>query len=109
MSDEHERLAEKKAALLSAMANPNRLKILLALSRGETSVGNLEQYVELSQSALSQHLAKLRHDKLVSTRRSAQTIYYATRDPRVLKMLSVLDEIFVQNQRAGRHAQSSAK
>jgi len=46
---------------------------------------------------------------LVSTRRSAQTIYYATRDPRVLKMLSVLEEIFVQNQRGGRHAQSSGK
>nr|CAD30329.2 negative transacting factor [Rhizobium etli] len=65
------------AALLSAMANPKRLLILCSLVKGEVAVGVLATQVGLSQSALSQHLSKLRAQKLVKTRRDAQTIYYS--------------------------------
>ena len=63
--------------LLKAMSNQHRLMILCQLVQGEKRVGELEAVVGLSQSALSQHLARLRHDALVKTRRSAQTIYYS--------------------------------
>lgn len=74
---ELERNARKASALLKAMANERRLLILCYLADGERSVGELERMISLSQSALSQHLARLRRDGLVTTRRSAQTIYYA--------------------------------
>ncbi|SRR5690554_6133338 len=64
------------ANLLKALANPHRLQILCALGTGEMAVGELNEIVPLSQSALSQHLAKLRSDGLVETRRESQTIYY---------------------------------
>lgn len=86
--------AETAAALLSAMANPKRLLILLSLLQGERAVGALAQEVGLSQSALSQHLSKLRAKRLVSTRRDAQTIYYSTNSEAVLKVLETLDDIF---------------
>lgn len=75
--------ARKASALLKAMANERRLLILCHLAEGEKSVSELESLVSLSQSALSQHLARLRRDGLVSTRRAAQTIYYslAGREP----------------------------
>lgn len=64
------------AALLKALANPQRLRILCALGSGEMSVGTLNDHVSLSQSALSQHLAVLRQDGLVQTRREAQAVFY---------------------------------
>lgn len=69
--------ARRASALLKAMSNEHRLLILCQLSRGEKSVGELERLIGLSQSALSQHLARLRRDNLVQTRRSAQTIFYS--------------------------------
>lgn len=74
---ELERNARQASALLKAMANERRLLILCYLAEGERSVSELESLVSLSQSALSQHLARLRRDGLVTTRRSAQTIYYS--------------------------------
>lgn len=68
--------AEDAARLMRALSNANRLMILCALSQGELSVGELNRRVPLSQSALSQHLAVLREQSLVSTRRESQTIYY---------------------------------
>lgn len=68
--------AEDAARLLRALANPHRLMVLCALSEGELSVSELNARVPLSQSALSQHLAVLRADGLVATRREAQAIYY---------------------------------
>lgn len=67
----------RATALLKALGNERRLLILCHLTEGERSVGELERLVELSQSALSQHLARLRRDQLVKTRRSAQTIFYS--------------------------------
>ena len=69
--------ARRASTLLKAMSNQHRLMILCQLVPGEKCVGDLEQIVGLSQSALSQHLARLRRDSLVSTRREAQTIYYS--------------------------------
>lgn len=84
------------AALLSAMANPKRLMILCSLVKGEIPVGILAAQVGLSQSALSQHLSKLRAQKLVKTRRDAQTIYYSSSSEPVMKILATLEDIYVQ-------------
>lgn len=81
--------------LLKAIANENRLLILCVLNnQGEKSVGELEAIVGLSQSALSQHLARLRKDGLVVTRREAQTIYYSLTPSPVKDVLGCLQRVF---------------
>jgi DNA-binding transcriptional ArsR family regulator len=82
------------AALLSAAANPKRLSILQLLSQREHCVGELALCVGLSQSALSQHLSKLRRGGLVETRRDAQTIFYSSASTAVEKLLTTLGGIF---------------
>jgi len=84
------------AGLLSAMANPKRLMILCSLVKGEVPVGVLASQVGLSQSALSQHLSKLRAQKLVKTRRDAQTIYYSSTSESVMKVLETLENIYCE-------------
>ncbi len=69
--------ARRASTLLKAMSNQHRLMILCQLVPGEKSVSELERIIGLSQSALSQHLARLRRDQLVRTRRAAQTIFYS--------------------------------
>jgi DNA-binding transcriptional ArsR family regulator len=86
--------SDSAAALLSAIANPKRLLILCNLVNGEVPVGVLANQVGLSQSALSQHLSKLRAQNLVRTRRDAQTIYYSSNSPQVLTLLSALETIY---------------
>ncbi|MEQ1613191.1 MAG: metalloregulator ArsR/SmtB family transcription factor [Hyphomicrobiaceae bacterium] len=86
--------SEEASQLLSMLANPHRLRILCELHKGERSVSSLEQAIGISQSALSQHLAKLRAAGLVATRREAQSIYYSVADERAAKLLPVLYEIF---------------
>jgi len=80
--------------LLKALANSHRLMILCELKDGERSVSALERVVPLAQSALSQHLAKLREGGFVATRREAQTIYYRLADTRVARLIEVLHELF---------------
>jgi len=80
--------------MLTVLANRHRLRILCELHKGERSVSALENVVSLSQSALSQHLAKLREAKIVATRRDAQTIYYSISDARAERLLAVLYDIF---------------
>lgn len=92
-----EQAAREASALLKAMSNERRLLILCHLSRGERSVGELCQLVDISQSALSQHLAKLRADGLVNTRREAQTIYYSLRGEAVQSILDSLYGLYCQN------------
>ncbi|CAN7660734.1 metalloregulator ArsR/SmtB family transcription factor [Rhizobium sp. LjRoot30] len=84
---------ESAAALLSAMANAKRLTILTILVQGENAVGALAAQVSLSQSALSQHLGKLRAMGLVSTRRDAQTVFYSCKSERVKAILDLLEQI----------------
>ena len=92
-----EQQAKHSAALLSAMANPVRLAILMLLVQGEAPVSAIASYVGLSQSAVSQHLAKLRRQHLVTTRRDAQTIYYSSESAAVRAILKTLDEISGSN------------
>ena len=80
--------------LLRALANENRLMILCKLIEGERSVGELVAAVGLSQSALSQHLAKLRADRLVATRREAQTIYYRLASAEATRVMQLLADIY---------------
>ncbi len=84
------------AGFLKLMANGRRLLILCELLQGERSVGDLARAVRLSQSALSQHLAKLRRARLVATRREAQTIHYSLADARVTKVIGALYELYCQ-------------
>lgn len=86
--------ARRASALLKAMGNPHRLTILCHLIHSERSVGELERIVGLSQSALSQHLARLRRDRLVKTRRCAQTIYYSLAGNEAASVLSALYRLY---------------
>ncbi|MCV5689411.1 metalloregulator ArsR/SmtB family transcription factor, partial [Escherichia coli] len=78
-----EKNSAKAVVLLKAMANERRLQILCMLHNQELSVGELCTKLELSQSALSQHLAWLRRDELVATRKEAQTVYYTLKSDEV--------------------------
>jgi ArsR family transcriptional regulator, virulence genes transcriptional regulator len=89
--------AENGSVILKSMANRHRLLILCSLKEREYSVGELEKVVGLSQSALSQHLARLRKDNLVQTRRSAQMIYYQLPDNHARKILESMFAIFVES------------
>ena len=87
--------AVEAAEFLKLLANPQRLLILCRLVvEREMSVGQLEEAGDLSQSALSQHLAKLRDDGLLATRREAQTIYYRIADKNVQRVLALLKDIY---------------
>jgi DNA-binding transcriptional ArsR family regulator len=86
--------ARKASSLLKAMSNEHRLLILCQLVNGEKSVGELVRLVGLSQSALSQHLARLRRDNLVRTRREAQTIYYSVSSDQALAVLEQLYRLY---------------
>ena len=87
----HHAALVQQSDLLSAMGNPSRLAVLRLLASEELPVGILAKKVGLSQSALSQHLAKLRKKKLVSSRRDAQTIYYSCKSKGVQAILATLD------------------
>lgn len=86
--------AGEAEAFLKAIANRYRLMILCELHKGERSVTMLQAAVGLSQSALSQHLARLRSDALVTTRREAQTIYYSLASPRVSQVIGLLYALY---------------
>lgn len=86
--------AEEAAQLLSAMANPKRLLILCNLLDRERSVTELSSIVELEQSPLSQHLARLRALGLVRTRRDGQSIYYRLASQEVSEVLETLYRIY---------------
>ncbi|HYF85080.1 metalloregulator ArsR/SmtB family transcription factor [Azospirillum sp.] len=102
--------ARRASALLKAMCNERRLLILCHLSQGERSVGELEDLVGLSQSALSQHLARLRNDNLVRTRRSAQNIYYSLNGHEAQTIMTTLHGLYcttAENAADGRDGDSA--
>ena len=84
----------KATKVLKAVANEKRLKILYNIKDKELSVGEIEKLVHLSQSAVSQHLAILRADDIVKTRRKAQTIFYQLKDEKTKSVLKLLDDLF---------------
>ena len=86
--------AAAAARLLKLLASEQRLILLCRLSQGESSVGELARHVGLAQSAASQHLAKLRADGLVATRREAQTIYYRLADAAASRVIDLLCDIY---------------
>jgi DNA-binding transcriptional ArsR family regulator len=86
--------AHAAARLLKMLASEQRLLLLCRLVDGEASVGDLATHVGLAQSATSQHLAKMRAEGLVATRRDAQTIYYRLADPAAMRVLDTLCEIY---------------
>lgn len=112
---EFERSAANAAQLLKALANHRRLMMLCALADGERSVGELASEVGLGQSALSQHLARLRKLGILAARRDAQSVYYRVVDPSAARLLETLAAIFcpprrvVNGQRTARRAHVKTK
>lgn len=86
--------AGRACGLLKSMANETRLMILCQLCEGERTVGELLETVPLSQSALSQHLAVLRREELVTTRRNAQSISYSLASGEVRAIIDTLHSLF---------------
>jgi DNA-binding transcriptional ArsR family regulator len=95
--DTMQRNASDAVNLLKGLANESRLMIMCVLSEGEISVGGLNQRIMLSQSALSQHLAVLRDQGLVQTRRESQTIFYRLKDSAALSVIELLHEAYCRS------------
>lgn len=93
-TDDMARVAAEASDVLLAMANPNRLMILCYLLDGESTVTSLAQRVGMSQTAVSQQLARLRAMKLVGTRREAQQIHYSLASDEVARLLGTLYDIY---------------
>lgn len=92
---EFEKKANEVADILRALANERRLMILCQLVEyGEATVGSLVDAVGISQSALSQHLAKMRDEGIVAFRRDAQTIWYRIADVRIEQLFATLHRLF---------------
>jgi DNA-binding transcriptional ArsR family regulator len=95
-------LLAKQAAdvsrVLNLLGNEKRLLILCHLMmQGEMKVGEIVECVNLSQSALSQHLTKLREEGLVEFRRESQTLYYRIADPRIFKLIKLLKKLYCED------------
>lgn len=82
--------------LLKAVSNERRLLILCHLLQGEMSVGEINEKLDLSQSALSQHLALLRRHKLVKTRKEAQTVFYQLNSNEAEQLITLLHTLYCQ-------------
>lgn len=89
-----EESAGRAAGLLRLLSNEKRLMVLCQLADGELSVGDIQSRVGLSQSALSQHLALLRDEGVVATRRDGQTIFYRVADHAAMRIIETLAELF---------------
>lgn len=92
--DELMRNARRASDFLKALSHENRLLLLCLLSEGERSVGDLENILSMRQSAVSQQLARLRYDGLVTARRDGKTVFYSLANDSVRRMISVIYDIF---------------
>ena len=97
------------ARLLKLLASEQRLLLLCRLLEGEASVGDLAEHARLAQSAASQHLAKMRAEGLVATRRDAQTIYYRLDDVAAVEVLGVLRELYAGSARSDGNRRESLR
>ena len=97
MKKELIQVAGNAANLLKTLANSNRLIILGSLMENEKCVGDLEKSLNISQSALSQHLSRMRSEGIVSHRRASQQIFYSVSDDRVKKLVKIILEMFREN------------
>ena len=93
-------MASHACELLKAMANEWRLMILCQLAEGEKTVSELQSLLGLSQSALSQHLAVLRREKIVSARKHAQSVTYSLRGDEATKVMATLHDLFCGRDKA---------
>ena len=91
-------MAAHAVELLKAMANEWRLMILCQLSEGEKTVSELQEILGLSQSALSQHLAVLRRERIVRSRKEAQSVSYSLSGDEATKVMQTLHEVFCKTQ-----------
>ncbi len=98
--------AERAASFLKAISHEGRLMILCHLVDGEKSVGELEELLSARQAAVSQQLARLRHERLVSCRRDGKTIYYRLTDDRPRQLISLLYDLFCRQDDAPNSAAS---
>ncbi len=89
--------AGEAASFLKGLANPHRLLVLCQLVRGERSVTELLSCINLSQSAMSQHLAKLRAEGIVDYRREHRTLYYYICNPHVARIIGVLYDMYCKD------------
>jgi len=86
--------ARTASELLKLLGHPDRLMVLCQLKAGEQSVGELSESVGIKQSALSQHLARMRHLGVVESRRDAQTIYYSLAGDKVKRIVALVYELY---------------
>lgn len=86
--------AKQASSFLKSLANENRLMILCSLTQGERNVSSLEEMLNVRQPTLSQQLARLRADKLVSTRRDSKEIYYSLASEEAYKVVDLVYELF---------------
>ena len=86
--------AQQASDLMKTLGHKDRLMVLCHLSLGEKSVGELAGLLEIPQSPLSQHLARMRKENLVSTRREAQTIYYSIASPEAARVVKLMHEVY---------------
>jgi DNA-binding transcriptional ArsR family regulator len=80
--------------LLKLLGHPDRLMVLCQLKFGEQSVGELSRNLGVKQSPLSQHLARMRHEGVVNSRRDAQTMYYSITDDKIAQVIGVLYDLY---------------
>lgn len=88
------RSASDVSDLLKLLGHPDRLMVLCQLKFGEQSVGELSRNLGIKQSPLSQHLARMRHEGVVTSRRDAQTMYYSITDDKIAQVIGVLYELY---------------
>ncbi len=86
--------ATRASELMKLLGHAHRLMILCELNQGERSVGELSERVGINQSPLSQHLARMRHEGVVQSRREAQTVYYSLAGTEVAAVISLLYELY---------------
>ncbi len=86
--------AEQASGMMKLLGHPHRLMILCELKVGEKSVGELANTINISQSLVSQHLARMRHENVVTARREAQAVYYALKEGEAAILISTLYDIY---------------
>ena len=95
--DKMQASAKSATDMLKLLGHPDRLMVLCQLKNGEASVGELSRMLNIKQSPLSQHLARMRHEGVVESRREAQTIYYRLSGDKVAQIVTVLYELYCAN------------
>ena len=88
--------AQRASDMMKLLGHPHRLMILCQLKMGEQSVGELSRMIGIAQSPLSQHLARMRYENVVESRRDAQTVYYSLKEGEASELIGAMYEIFCE-------------